>query len=86
MEWNVAGDSQGSSGMWDSHVRLGGAKGTETSLAQCPSGSLDFSSCSVASLALQISLLLVLSTSGSLDIWMRDSGALNLLIQVVDTK
>ena len=46
------------------------------------SGTLDH----VASLALQISLLLVLSTSGSLDIWMRDSGALNLLIQVVDTK
>jgi len=32
MEWNVAASSQGSAGMWDSHFRVGGATGKETTL------------------------------------------------------
>ena len=44
------------------------------------SGTLDH----VASLALQITLLLVLSSFGSLDYLNADSGALNLLLQVVN--
>ncbi|PGH08809.1 hypothetical protein AJ80_07768 [Polytolypa hystricis UAMH7299] len=36
VEWNIQADGQGSAGMWDSHVRLGGATGTELTSAKCP--------------------------------------------------
>ncbi|KAJ5131227.1 uncharacterized protein N7515_007266 [Penicillium bovifimosum] len=36
MEWNVAGTSQGSAGMWDVHFRIGGAAGTELQSDTCP--------------------------------------------------
>ncbi|KAI3277480.1 CAZyme family GH55 [Penicillium roqueforti] len=36
MEWNVAGSSQGSVGMWDVHFRIGGAAGTELQSDTCP--------------------------------------------------
>ncbi|CAG7978394.1 unnamed protein product [Penicillium salamii] len=36
MEWNVAGASQGSAGMWDVHFRIGGAAGTELQSDTCP--------------------------------------------------
>ena len=35
IEWNVAEESQGASGMWDVHVRIGGSAGTELQLEQC---------------------------------------------------
>ncbi|KAJ5682661.1 hypothetical protein N7462_005826 [Penicillium macrosclerotiorum] len=35
MEWNVAGSSQGSAGMWDVHFRIGGAAGTELQSDTC---------------------------------------------------
>ncbi|CAK5279354.1 unnamed protein product [Mycena citricolor] len=35
VEWNVHESTQGSVGMWDSHIRLGGAAGTNLELAQC---------------------------------------------------
>ncbi|KAL1862888.1 hypothetical protein VTK73DRAFT_6581 [Phialemonium thermophilum] len=35
MEWNVAGSSQGSAGMWDVHFRIGGSAGTQMELQQC---------------------------------------------------
>ena len=35
IEWNVAEESQGASGMWDVHVRIGGSAGTDLQLAQC---------------------------------------------------
>lgn len=35
VEWNVAGESQGSAGMWDVHVRIGGAAGTELQSSNC---------------------------------------------------
>ena len=34
IEWNLA-SAQGSAGMWDTHVRIGGSAGTELELAQC---------------------------------------------------
>ncbi|KAJ6500511.1 exo-beta-1,3-glucanase [Mycena sanguinolenta] len=37
VEWNVKQSSQGSAGMWDSHIRLGGAAGTNLQASQCPS-------------------------------------------------
>ncbi|OQE23285.1 hypothetical protein PENFLA_c011G07975 [Penicillium flavigenum] len=36
MEWNIAGTSQGSAGMWDVHFRIGGAAGTELQSDTCP--------------------------------------------------
>ncbi|KAJ5624893.1 Exo-1-3-beta-D-glucanase [Penicillium lagena] len=36
VEWNVAASSQGSAGMWDVHVRVGGAAGTELQSSNCP--------------------------------------------------
>lgn len=35
IEWNL-NSANGQSGMWDSHVRIGGSYGTELSEAQCP--------------------------------------------------
>ncbi|KAJ7837009.1 exo-beta-1,3-glucanase [Mycena olivaceomarginata] len=37
VEWNVKQSSQGSAGMWDSHIRLGGTAGTNLQASQCPS-------------------------------------------------
>ncbi|KAK1832080.1 pectate lyase superfamily protein-domain-containing protein [Podospora conica] len=36
VEWNVSADTPGSAGMWDSHVRIGGGKGTDLDFASCP--------------------------------------------------
>ncbi|KAL2361748.1 hypothetical protein RJZ56_005363 [Blastomyces dermatitidis] len=36
LEWNVHEDSQGSAAMWDSHVRVGGALGTDLDIETCP--------------------------------------------------
>ncbi|TRM62679.1 glycoside hydrolase family 55 protein [Schizophyllum amplum] len=53
VEWNVAEDSQGSAGMWDCHVRLGGAKGSGLQVDNCPSGSQN-DDCYSAYLALHL--------------------------------
>ncbi|KAJ7261316.1 exo-beta-1,3-glucanase [Mycena haematopus] len=37
VEWNVKQSSQGSAGLWDSHIRLGGAAGTNLQASNCPS-------------------------------------------------
>jgi glucan 1,3-beta-glucosidase len=37
VEWNVKQTTQGSAGMWDSHIRLGGAAGTNLEASNCPS-------------------------------------------------
>ncbi|KAI0928651.1 hypothetical protein AcV5_006151 [Taiwanofungus camphoratus] len=57
VEWNVNSPTQGGAGMWDSHIRLGGAAGTNLETSTCPSGS-DSNSCFAAFLALHL-------TSGS---------------------
>jgi glucan 1,3-beta-glucosidase len=36
MQWNVAASSQGSAGMWDVHIRIGGAAGTGLQSDTCP--------------------------------------------------
>lgn len=36
VEWNVRAGNAGSAGMWDTHVRVGGATGTELESGQCP--------------------------------------------------
>ncbi|KAJ6611580.1 exo-beta-1,3-glucanase [Mycena sp. CBHHK59/15] len=37
VEWNVKQTTQGGAGMWDSHIRLGGASGTNLQASDCPS-------------------------------------------------
>lgn len=61
VEWNVKQPSgqNGGAGMWDSHIRLGGAAGTNLELSQCPSsGAGGTNACYAAFLGLHI-------TSGS---------------------
>ncbi|OJD12350.1 hypothetical protein AJ78_07043 [Emergomyces pasteurianus Ep9510] len=36
VEWNIKATSPGSAGMWDCHVRIGGAVGTELTSTECP--------------------------------------------------
>ncbi|RJE26608.1 hypothetical protein PHISCL_01022 [Aspergillus sclerotialis] len=36
LEWNVHESTQGSAAMWDSHFRVGGAKGSDLSIDDCP--------------------------------------------------
>ncbi|KAF9068658.1 exo-beta-1,3-glucanase [Rhodocollybia butyracea] len=57
VEWNVAEPSSTSAGagMWDSHIRLGGAAGTNLETAQCPSsGSGGTTNCFAAFLGLHL--------------------------------
>ncbi|KAJ7186422.1 glycoside hydrolase family 55 protein [Mycena filopes] len=53
IEWNVDGSSQGAAGMWDVHIRLGGAKGTNINAANCPTSSIN-TGCTSAFLGLHI--------------------------------
>ncbi|OAX78349.1 hypothetical protein ACJ72_07345, partial [Emergomyces africanus] len=36
VEWNIKATSPGSAAMWDSHVRIGGATGSELTSTECP--------------------------------------------------
>ncbi|KAG6917782.1 hypothetical protein DXG01_001054 [Tephrocybe rancida] len=57
LEWNVRQPSgqNGGAGMWDSHIRLGGAAGTNLEAAQCPSsGSGGTVNCFAAFLGLHL--------------------------------
>ncbi|KAJ3492335.1 hypothetical protein NLI96_g51 [Meripilus lineatus] len=53
VEWNINSPQKGGAGMWDSHIRLGGAAGTNLEQSTCPSGS-DVSACTAAFLALHL--------------------------------
>lgn len=53
MEWNIYQVSQGSAGMWDSHFRIGGAAGSDLTLADCPKTGI-YSKCEAASMLLHI--------------------------------
>ncbi|OAX38483.1 glycoside hydrolase family 55 protein [Rhizopogon vinicolor AM-OR11-026] len=55
IEWNVHDPSgqQAAAGMWDSHIRLGGAAGTNLQRAQCPSGSVN-ADCKAAFLGIHL--------------------------------
>ncbi|CAK7219086.1 hypothetical protein SCUCBS95973_003705 [Sporothrix curviconia] len=59
VEWNLLADGKGTAGMWDCHVRLGGATGTSLTSKECPpSTSGTNNGCSVGSLMMHL-------TSGS---------------------
>ncbi|KAF7338697.1 Glucan 1,3-beta-glucosidase [Mycena venus] len=53
VEWNVKETSQGSCGAWDTHIRLGGAAGTNLEKEQCLPGK-DVSGCMAAFMALHL--------------------------------
>ncbi|KAL8291948.1 hypothetical protein RQP46_002206 [Phenoliferia psychrophenolica] len=60
MEWNVAAKSAGDAGLWDSHFRLGGAKGTDIQVGTCSNATTTSTktACNAAYLGLHV-------TSGS---------------------
>ncbi|KAJ7093249.1 exo-beta-1,3-glucanase [Mycena epipterygia] len=53
MEWNVKETRQGSAGTWDTHIRLGGAAGTNLEKEQCLPGN-DTAGCMAAFMALHL--------------------------------
>ncbi|KAF8549344.1 glycoside hydrolase family 55 protein [Imleria badia] len=55
LEWNVHDPpgQQGAAGLWDTHIRLGGAAGTNLQLANCPSGSMN-AACQAAFLGIHL--------------------------------
>ncbi|KAJ7168217.1 exo-beta-1,3-glucanase [Mycena crocata] len=53
VEWNVKETSQGSAGTWDTHIRLGGAAGTNLETGQCLPGN-EASGCMAAFMALHL--------------------------------
>ncbi|KAJ7197151.1 exo-beta-1,3-glucanase, partial [Mycena pura] len=71
VEWNVKQSSQGSAGMWDSHIRIGGG-GTNLQATNCPSsGSGGTTNC----LAAYAGLHLTTSSSAYLEgtwVWLAD--------------
>ncbi len=54
VEWNVRAASQGSAAMWDSHVRVGGAVGSNLQYGDCPSGPVVDNNCFAASLMMHV--------------------------------
>ncbi|KAG6820486.1 hypothetical protein H0H93_016548 [Arthromyces matolae] len=56
VEWNVRDPPrrQGAAGMWDSHIRLGGAVGTNLEPSNCPAGSMNTDGCMAAFLGLHL--------------------------------
>jgi hypothetical protein len=56
MEWNVAARTTGSAALWDVHVRLGGAAGTELTPTDCPpiKSGTNPAKCQVASMLLHV--------------------------------
>ncbi|KAF7515037.1 hypothetical protein G7054_g14801 [Neopestalotiopsis clavispora] len=53
LEWNVDAVSQGAAAMWDSHIRVGGATGTDLDIEQCPKRSFN-ELCIAASLMMHV--------------------------------
>lgn len=55
LEWNVGSSAQGSAAIWDSHVRLGGYKGSGIQVSNCGTGtSHPTGACSAAYLAVHL--------------------------------
>ncbi|KAH8714014.1 putative glucan endo-1,3-beta-glucosidase [Beauveria bassiana] len=56
MEWNIQAKSNGDAALWDVHIRLGGAVGTQLTPAECPpsKSGTNPDTCKVASLLLHI--------------------------------
>lgn len=58
IEWNMRASEKGSAGLWDCHVRLGGATGTKLTPAECPALTTGIAQgCNAASLMMHITPL-----------------------------
>ncbi|KAK4238207.1 pectate lyase superfamily protein-domain-containing protein [Achaetomium macrosporum] len=67
VEWNVHESTQGSAGLWDSHIRVGGAKGSDLQKAECPKTAQNTAGCAAASLMMRMTE----KSSGYLEnVWM----------------
>ncbi|KAJ7702297.1 pectin lyase fold/virulence factor [Mycena rosella] len=72
VEWNVKQTTQGGAGMWDSHIRLGGAAGTNLQASNCPSsGSGGTTNCLAAFLGLHITAAATAYLEGTW-VWLAD--------------
>lgn len=56
VEWNIRASSPGSAALWDCHVRIGGATGTELTPAECPAvrSGIAGPNCNAASLMMHV--------------------------------
>ncbi|KAJ6469222.1 exo-beta-1,3-glucanase [Mycena vulgaris] len=54
IRWNLEATSPGAAGVWDVHVRLGGAMGTNINAAKCPKTSVSAATCASAFLGIHI--------------------------------
>ncbi|KAB5517285.1 pectate lyase superfamily protein-domain-containing protein [Coniochaeta sp. 2T2.1] len=55
IEWNIRASAKGSAGLWDCHVRVGGAKGTDLTPNECPALTSGVAQgCNAASLMMHI--------------------------------
>ncbi|GJD05036.1 lysM domain-containing protein [Colletotrichum higginsianum] len=55
IEWNMAADAKGSAALWDCHVSIGGAAGTDLTPAECPALTSGIApGCNAASLMMHI--------------------------------
>ncbi|KAH8810663.1 pectate lyase superfamily protein-domain-containing protein [Xylogone sp. PMI_703] len=54
VEWNIKASSQGSAGMWDCYVRVGGATGTLLQDAECPQMGGINTDCKAASMLMHV--------------------------------
>ncbi|KFY31396.1 hypothetical protein V493_01147 [Pseudogymnoascus sp. VKM F-4281 (FW-2241)] len=55
VEWNIEADSPGSAALWDCHIRIGGAIGTNLTPAECPPVTSGINQgCSAASLMMHL--------------------------------
>lgn len=55
LQWNIEAAVPGAAGLWDCHVRIGGASGTELTPAECPPVTTGVNSgCSAASLMMHL--------------------------------
>lgn len=72
VQWNVKdlAGQKGAAGMWDSHIRLGGAAGTNLELSTCPTGR-DSPSCMAAFLALHLTAYSTAYLEGTW-VWLAD--------------
>lgn len=67
VEWNIHESTQGSAGLWDSHIRVGGAKGSNLQNAQCPKTVQGSKACIAASMLMHMTE----KSSGYLEnVWM----------------
>lgn len=57
VQWNIQAREPGSAGLWDCHVRIGGATGTELTPTECPASTSDTpGDCTAASLMMHLTL------------------------------